>query len=174
MLYGKYDVIKNNDPTVFSKLYLRSCLKMTYLGTIFSSKIGSFVESGILVDQNHNDKIAAQRLSLDAFLPYTNLSKTWNWFSLVNQMLSKHTPLGWHLSVSQRLSESLIKALKTEESSIAGKMQDFRHVWELYGVFMIVVILVYLVEICLKDLNSYFFVKSFEQISQSPRRHKYV
>lgn len=93
MLYGEYLLIENNDPVVFSETYIWQHGEMSYLWESFSNSLGSLVESGIYGYQQHYQEIINQQIALKHFLALTRFNRKWSWFSLVNKMVSKYTPL---------------------------------------------------------------------------------
>lgn len=146
MLFGEYIVIENNAPATFQELSMWHSYSTNYLGEEFNSRIGSLVESGIYAYQNHYMELTTQHRTMDQFLKTEVFNITWSKFSLVNQMLSKYTPLAWYSLASNKLSKSLINAYGIKDQNIVGTMYDFRYVWIFYIGIVIILILEFLWE----------------------------
>lgn len=150
MMYGEYTVIENTDSVVDPRLFLWYSKEINYLREICSTIIGSLFESGIYLYQNHYWEIFTQRKALDDFVKISGFDHQWNWFSLVNQMVSKHIPLGWYSSTSYGLANSL---LQSNQSEATGAMKDFRYVWIVYGCLSLLTTIGFLLECILYNVS---------------------
>jgi len=156
MLYGENLVIENNEPVIFSELNLWVNNEVHWLADIVNKKTGLFVESGLESYQNYYLEFIHQLKALQEFVKYSKFKRSWDWVTLVHQMLSKTVPLAWHSSASYRLSESFSLGNINSTSAIAGNMHDFRYVWLFYGAILLLLLIMFGFEItCFRVYRSF-------------------
>ncbi len=146
LLFGKYLLIENNDPVIFSEIYIWQSNSKNCFTEIFNLRLGSIVESGIYGYQNHHLEIFTQRKILAEFLSASRFNYSWNWVSFVYQLISKNTPIASYSSRSYQLSESLAN-MNEKDNMAVGKLYDFRYVWLFYDVCVLVLLFQFLLEV---------------------------
>lgn len=160
ILFGNFFLIENNDPAVFSEIHGWQFSTLTYLAEMARKRTGAITESGIFAYQNHFAEIIFLRQVLDKFRNVSGFNQSWNWYSLVNQMVSKYTPLALYSSASYRLSVSLAKSYGKEGNGLemTGTMYDFRYIWIFDGSFKIILVCVFFIEIVWHKVSRCHFV----------------
>lgn len=147
LMFGDYILIENKEPVVFPELHQWFSRQNTYLMDIFTVKISAIVKSGLYNYQNHYLEIIAQRAALDKFLEENQIDFTWSKFSMVDQIVSKYTPLGWVSSGNSRLSSSFATGNSTTKTN--GEIKNFRFIVIIYVIMVIALSGIFCAEVIL-------------------------
>lgn len=154
LVFGDYILIENSDPVIFPELHQWFSRKRTYLSEAFDRKIGSLTESGLHAYQNHILEIFTQRAALLYFLEGSQFNQSWNWFTMINQVVSKNTPLAWYSAGSRRLVASFTEMHQNKGFGL--RLEIFIFFFVSYAVAMIFIVWIFLFEVsCCKCFSSF-------------------
>ncbi len=144
-------MIENKQEVVFPQLRLWFSFYRNYLQEDFQKGLSKLVESGLYDYQNHYLEIVNQHTALTMFVKESGFNRSWNLLSLVNQMISKHIPLGWYSSKNYRLSESVGSGDYGSEE-VAQSLDKFKDLFLFCAVLQVMLIPVIIIEISWKKI----------------------
>ncbi len=92
-----------------------------------------------------------QRWVIKRFLEESQFNHTWNWFTMINQIVSKYTSIAWYSPGKNRLFELFSRINENEIDTMTAKMKTFKFIFIFLGIFLLLFVFVFLTElICSK------------------------
>lgn len=154
-LYGeKYDIYENNDPTVFTQIWLwQTAYRKIFLLKSFEKSLSALVESGIYSFQFHYYELIVQWMSLLRLACHENYKckrfhTTINHLAFVNKMTTKFASLGW--SKYQKETLRGIHHRNDEDTNILVHNKHLYTFWVISGFMVVICTGVFICEIILQ------------------------